>query len=402
MKTKTLLYSISRFLDENGKTRIIATNRMDGSPTIGLSIYEYYRFFWGASPNTTSKEISQLVYLYSWATWNGIDLDSLLLHGTGMSEFHKRQFTHWLRERNARSGKSLSDLEYNSIIKKCSSFCVWLRNWQIKLDTDMYSMIKKQQFDESEKQSWCRKTVQRARPSRMSQDLTEEEIRTIQQYLHPEAAIKRGKSIDIAFRDYLIWRLTIEMGLRISEILALRLQDCPQRGRNYVSVVRINERGQDYKDPRGVYAPRPKTLSRDLGFIIDNSPLPYLIQEYISKYRYRKTMGGTKQFVLEHDFLIVTHDTGTPLSLFTAEKIAKQIAVNCGIPEFHWHICRHAFFNRAYSAVEDNQSHLNDLVYYGGWSDAKSLNIYVQRAIRNRSIKALAVWQGNRWEALDQ
>ena len=192
------------------------------------------------------------------------------------------------------------------------------------------------------------------------------------------------------------------MGLRISEILALRLQDCPQLNRNYVSIVRIEERGPDYKDPRGSYAPRPKTLSRDLGFVINKTSLPRIIQTYITKYRYLQLKSGSKKFMLDHDFLIVAHKTGKPLAKVSANSIAQDIKKNTGVSNFHWHLCRHAFFNRAYAGVVDNESHINDLVYYGGWSDASSLDIYIQRELRDRSISTLAVWQkSNVWEALN-
>lgn len=400
MGTNRLTLVVNRFLDETKKIRFIVINRLTNVPTIGLSIYEFSRMVSGSSPNSTCKELNQLVYLYSWASLNGVDLDSLLLRGGGMSEVHIRKFTHWLRERKTVSGKPLTAKTYNSTVDKCSSFCSWMRTWQEKPDIGSNSIISQIQLDEVEKQSWRNRKL-RDRASKMAPDLEEKEIAAIQGYLKPELEGLSGDKLQVASRDYLIWRLAIEMGLRISEILALRLQDCPQRGRNYISIVRIEERGHDYIDPRGAYSPRPKTLSRDLGFIIDNTSLPRLIQDYISKFRYKKTQGGTKQFVLDHNFLIVAQNTAAPLSIYSAESIGKKIAINSEVRSFHWHIARHAFFNRAYAAVADDKSHLSDLIYYGGWSNQKSLNTYIQRAIRNRSINTLAVWQRNRWEAIE-
>lgn len=94
-----LLYVVNGFIDGAGKSRYIVTNIVTQMPTIGLSIYEFDRMVSGHSPNSTCKELKQLIYLYSWSLLNGVDMDSLLLRGGGMSEVHVRKFTHWLRER---------------------------------------------------------------------------------------------------------------------------------------------------------------------------------------------------------------------------------------------------------------------------------------------------------------
>lgn len=400
MKKFQLKYVVERFLDAAGKIRFIVAKREVGVPSVCLSMFEHELMMSGRSPNTTSKSLFELAYLYTWADLLGLQLDAILLDGSGLSEMRVRQFSHWLRERNTHEGEQLKAKTFNSILTQCARFCIWCGKWESSRPTGRNASHINQIADQNIRNSWKSRTI-RVRQYKVAPDLDESEIKTLEQHLKPKVSINRGESPDVAYRNYLIWHLAIEMGLRISEILALRLEDCPCYGNDYIKIVRIEERGKGYTDPRGVYAPRPKTLSRDLGFIISNSPLRKVLQEYISKYRYRKLQGGGKQFLLEHDFLILTHNSGRPLSNSSASAIAVDIAARSEIINFHWHITRHAFFNRAYSAVVANESHLNDLIYYGGWSDAKSLNIYAQRAIRNRSIQFLSVWQhGNQWDAL--
>lgn len=400
MNSSILSYAVSRFLDESGKTRFIVTNRGTGSPSICLSLFEHDQIISAKSPNSISKSLFELVYFYTWAESSRLNLDTILLNGTGISDIQIRQFSHWLRSYKTKRRSSLTPKAFNSIIAQCARFCVWCGKWEANRPSGRNSAIINQTADLVIRSGWRSKSI-RVRISKAAPDLTDEEIYLIEKHLRPNAAIARGISPEVAYRNYLIWHLAIEMGLRISEILALRLQDCPQFNKNYISVVRIDERGDAYSDPRGVYAPRPKTLSRDLGFIIADSPLPRLLQAYISKYRYRKMQGGGKQFLLDHNFLVVTHETGDPLSIVSAISIAKATAMQSGVPNFHWHIARHAFFNRAYAAVAENDAYFNDLVYFGGWSDAKSLNIYIQRAIRNRATQTLSIWQqGNKWESL--
>ena len=196
--------------------------------------------------------------------------------------------------------------------------------------------------------------------------------------------------------------------MRIGEVLAMRMQDIPTRGRPYFSIVRIEERGDDFKDPR-ITPPRPKTLSRDLGFLFSNTAFPRLINDYVTEHRYIwATSKGKKfkRFILPHKFLITTNG-GKPLSQSSASHIAKTISTNTGI-DFHWHLARHAFFNRAYFAAtqaeNDNSREIKmtDLVVWGGWSDDKSLQLYSERVRADRARFALSIFQNpdNRWGAL--
>ena len=113
-----------------------------------------------------------------------------------------------------------------------------------------------------------------------------------------------------------------------------------------------------------------------------------------------------KRFILPHKFLIVTDD-GEPLSKSSASHIAKIIRENTGV-DFHWHLGRHAFFNRAYFAAtqaeNDNsfEIKMTDLVVWGGWSSEESLQLYSERVRADRARYALSIFQNNdnKWGAL--
>jgi len=196
-----------------------------------------------------------------------------------------------------------------------------------------------------------------------------------------------------------MWRLTIEYGLRIGEILALRVHDCPANPGDALKIVRIEDR--DHGDPRGTHSPRPKTRGRSLGSIFPNSRFPQLFWEYSSKYRFiwANSLDGSrrKSLNIRHPFLLIAR-SGLPLSRAAANKASKRISATTGI-KFHWHLGRHAFFNRAYTAVSqlddeaDRITRLDDLVYWGGWKDPNSLTIYTRRARRRRAEDAAAEWQ---------
>lgn len=75
-------------------------------------------------------------------------------------------------------------------------------------------------------------------------------------------------------------------------------------------------------------------------------------------------------------FLILSHqhDKGVPLSIASLQGVAAAIRIGSGVEKFHWHLGRHAFFNRAYASIidfkeKDSELHndrLRDLVYWGG------------------------------------
>lgn len=405
-----LALKVTPFVRVGGTVRHVVTYRDTGKAPIAVSLYESHLEQKCGSPNTRDRELRHLAHLYSWGLTTGLDLDCLLFAGEGLSLPLIRAFTAWLRERSLSKSRQLTDASkksINSILYGCECACVWFIEHYAKPSGRLRRAVEVEMLVASQKRAWKSATLKVPRTG-IAPDLSDVEIAAIEQYLRPET---RGKSIGpvLATRDYLIWRLSIELSLRIGEILAARTTDCPTRDCPYFRVVRIEERGPDYRDPRGIHAPRPKTLSRDLGFILQNTAFPRLISEYISECRFRvETRFGKQipQFILPHSFLIIA-ENGNPLSIRAADDIAAAISRNTGI-DFYWHLSRHAFFNRAYGAVAEiedaaqREIRLNDLIYWGGWRSAKSLDIYTQRARRDRARTPLRLWQekGNLWKAL--
>jgi len=354
-------------------------------------------------------------YLYSYSDEVRLDIDRVLLSGDSVPTEHIRGFAYWLSNGMGKAGKQtkpISDSYYNDILLGCKQTSHWFIKQFSKLDAP--STLERKMLahdaiaaDEADWAAAMKKVVGKSTVP----DMTEEEISSLERFFNPDNQKGERRSEAVALRNYIIWRLAIEMGLRRGEILALRLKDCPSKYESYIKVARIEERGIDYTDPRGTKAPRPKTLSRDLGFVLVNSPIPALINKYITRYRMidevkhgRKT--GKKKMPT-HDFLFISHKDGAPLSYDTLEQISKNAKAGSGVPDFHWHLARHAFFNRAYlAAAEDEQSatRIKDLVYYGGWSDESSLDIYSRRARRDRARQALIFWQTDQasWDALNQ
>lgn len=414
-----LMVRISRFVLENGKVRFVAQDIETHQPLIALSIYEAYLSKKHSSHNTVLTIIQKLSYLMTWAKQSNIKIDAILLSGEMLEPWQVNAFGSWLSHRiKLHSRNSATELNINPILNRTSRVFQWFAEQYVSLSCRASERaIHLQKYKDSIKQSFAEQQVS-VRKQSFADDLTDEEISKIEQFLLPENRLKNFPKLSRAqaLRDYLIWRLVIEFGLREGEILALRLEDCPHQHQNYINIVRIEERGSDYLDPRGAFAPRPKTLSRELGFCYIDSPIKKLINEYTTKYRRRKILEhGRKTFKHIIDspaFLILSHkhDTGSPLSISALLDIAAEIRRETGIEHFHWHIGRHAFFNRAYADIldhkeidgEKHKKDITDLIYWGGWESEESLLLYINRARRERAHKALCFYQTrqSKWEAL--
>jgi integrase len=408
-KDSQLLFKVSSIVKDK-KARHIVQDKENYKVSIVLGIYEVYLSYKNTSPETVKTELRKLCYLWTFAKLRNIPLEQRLSQGNPLSTADIRAFSFWLSELTfVRNGtrKHLDVKTYNAILTSCSNMMVWFASQYLKIEGDVSNRYLTLAQIESKIQSDFKHQKKKDKKSLQAPDLTEEEIQKIENYLKPE---NNNAPSDIALRNYIMWRLVIEFGLRISEILALRLEDCPNRKQNYIKIVRIEERGQEYYDPRTPYEPRPKTLSRDLGFIFSDSPLKKFLNEYITKHRFKtvEKFGQKKRvpIIINPNFLILNHKTrsGSPLSRAAAQDIAKDIKKNTGV-DFNWHLGRHAFFNRAYAAIANSKDYgarRMDLVYWGGWADQNSLEIYTNRAKKQQAQKALTFWQNdNSWEALE-
>ena len=374
------------------------------------SLYEAHLILKTDSHNTRYREMTYFASLYTWAQGANLDLDEALLVGQGLTPADVRSFSAWLRGPKTRANGTIAQGTRRSLniqITTCGAICTWFVAEFARVDaSSMRRAIEVERMIGAQKRSWKEVRI-KVRSNATAPDMTEAEIASVERFLKP-ANRANTVGVSVAMRDYLMWRMAIEFGMRKSEILAMRTIDCPTRAAPYFKIVRIEERGAEYTDPRK-NPPRPKTLSRDLGFIIDTTVFPKLVAEYVTTHRFKLVEHHgkkVKQFLLPHPFLIVGKN-GEPLSIRAADDVSKAISLGTGV-QFHWHMARHAFFNRAYAAVAEVRDRneydvkLADLVHWGGWSNDKSLDIYTKRARADRARHALRLWQseGSRWTAL--
>lgn len=213
-----------------------------------------------------------------------------------------------------------------------------------------------------------------------------------------DAAVKRLREViepdhpenpfhpSVRFRNYLIVRLLLDLGIRRGELLGIKVADC-QLG--YKGMITIHRRPDDPADPRKE-KPTTKTQARVLAL----SPrLVEILHEYIVHHRAR--IANARR----HPYLVVSTDSGKPMSLSNVNKIME--ALRDRVPdmpqELGPHRLRHTW-NDAFSAdMDEKKVSAEDEVKWRtrlqGWRSESSAQTYLRRTVRRRSNDALRKMQ---------
>jgi integrase len=185
-------------------------------------------------------------------------------------------------------------------------------------------------------------------------------------------------------RNALIIHMLLELGMRRSEILGLRINDIDSTNQE----VRIELRPDDAEDPR-LYEPNGKTRARIL-------PISPTLINKISNYK-----NGTRYDIKRarrHPFLLVASN-GDPLSISGFAKIFTSLQKSN--PDFSMifaHLLRHTFNDNLVSELKnsgltDAQIH-TALCRINGWSDASLMPFkYTKQSSEDMARKILKAYQ---------
>ena len=332
--TAQLAFRLAPALDKQHRARYVLTRRADAYPSVIGGLYEAALSNRYDSPKTLYKRLGGLVYLLTWAEETACEVERRFLAGTPLETRHISGIAMWIESRFTRDGvmPRAKRLTFNSILDAVRAAEAWFLSNAYRASDPARSGIEIDRLLAGQTRIWNRWKRRNAGINE-APDLSDEVVAKIEAYVRNSA--RAPNASHNALRTYLIWRLTMEYGLRIGEVLALRIQDCPRHPGSLLHIVRIEDR--DSRDPRGIYAPRPKTLGRSLGTIHSNTMLPHLIWDYVSAHRFslKKRPDGTTRRSprVPHPFLLVS-EGGAPLSQASASKAAQRIATEVGIP-FH-------------------------------------------------------------------
>ena len=222
--------------------------------------------------------------------------------------------------------------------------------------------------------------------------------------MHPESAENPFASAALKLRNYILLLLGLEMGLRRSEMLLVKMTDIHWHNRQ-LSIFNLEN---EQMDPRNE-APQFKTHERQL---VMSEELIWTLKNYIENHRCKKGSSEAKR----HPFLLVSHrrNEGKPLSIKAIDSVLTSAGV--AAPELehvHLHILRH---DAVYSLLESMREDLElltpedrttkvqkILTYAFGWSpDSNMPGLYgakfwkeeADKAMRYRSDKFKLIREG--------
>lgn len=184
-------------------------------------------------------------------------------------------------------------------------------------------------------------------------------------------------------RNALTVRMLLELGVRRSELLGVRIKDISTQGKD----VKILRRPDDKDDPR-LYEPNAKTRDR----ILPLSPeLFQAIKDYI--FLRRTIVRG------RHDFLLVANGTGAPLSISEFNRLFHCTqAVSQKLQYLIPHLLRHTFFENLCEDLDKNGVPVEEwepmLRRLGGWSDTSATPCrYTKRYSQRKAKEAMLSMQ---------
>lgn len=202
-----------------------------------------------------------------------------------------------------------------------------------------------------------------------SEGLEPEEIEKIRHSIHPDHP-HNPYSPGARVRNWLIFNLLLETGMRRSELLKLQTIDIQEvNGRCFAVLL---DRTGDPKDSRK-YEPGFKTLERT----IEISPELYEgLNDYIDYFRRPiDTSGKLKK--LTHQYLF-TNYRGAPLGTKMVNEMFNPLKTLLNLPDLTPHKLRNTFANEFLEFLVENQKIPLDaaqdkLRYIGGWSPTSQM-----------------------------
>lgn len=222
-------------------------------------------------------------------------------------------------------------------------------------------------------------------PSRRYMPLSDTEVRAIRMTLAPSLQPNGSQvfpgtfSATNALRNWLMVEMALELGLRIGELLKLRLDSLPRGTQRLLLVRRYPD---DLYDTR-THEPAVKTAERGL-------PLSEALLNTLRAYVTGKPPLG--RLAGKSPYLFVT-DEGNALSHGRANDILRVVSERSGVSPLSWHRFRHTWAEHMAAYLLNVPNGLDQLTYLGGWTNPQSPQRYMQNAVAAQAQAHLSAWQ---------
>lgn len=364
----------------------------------------------GMQPNTLFNELRSLMYLYLWGDLRGVDVSERLRDGVFLSlseiidlvgfcgrfladilpELDDRHLNvvRLARRKPAKEGNVQSGEKRNrlfvirSFIEFTSAdYLSQLQQWPTRWSD--YQRMRRECLDQM---SGYIKGIRAPNRDDVGQregldPAVIKRLLAVVEPDHPENPFRP----EVRFRNYLIVRLLVELGLRRGELLGLYVNDLIITGSR--GTVTIHRRPDDKNDNRRA-KPAAKTAARVLPLSGRGAEL---VHEWVVEYRAKLPLAK------RNPFLFVTVPDGRPMSLSNVNKIFE--AIRKRVPglsdDLGPHLLRHSW-NDAFSELIDEKANISPeeeikwRMRFMGWRNEASARYYLRRTTARRSNEFLA------------
>jgi integrase len=227
-------------------------------------------------------------------------------------------------------------------------------------------------------------------PANRIQPLEEHQIKAIRVAIGPQDSSPTAWTFPDAFapharlRNWLMFEVALELGIRRGELLKLRLDSLPRGANDGVLILR---RPDDPNDSR-LHEPAVKTAERA---IPASRFLLAAIRAYLT---YPPPLGRVSG---RSPYLFVAR-SGEPLSSDRADDVIVAIGRHAGVTPLSWHRLRHTWAETMAEVLSDRPNGMDRLVYLGGWKNSFSASRYIQRAIARQATASVREYQRKLYE----
>lgn len=337
--------------------------------------------------STLAGNLRVLGKMYDWA-WHiaALDLDRHLTAGRLLTPQQLESLAAYLRENaTLRDGSAIAPHTYNTHLSVIEDFLKWSLYPANRGGIASFSL--EELSAEREYLTLFFQSIRvRGDQTQRLQPLTEAEIKQIRDAIQPHPG-EKGEwkfpnntfSTSTALRNWLMFEVAYELGLRRGELLKLRLDSLPRGREESILVCRHPD------DPHDGRAREPavKTAERKLPA---SRHLLQALRYYITALPPVGRVHG------QTPYLFVTRQ-GSPVAIDTAQDIIRAIGKHSGIQPLSWHRLRHTWAERMANILLDQPNGMDILMYLGGWSHPESPKHYVQNALARQSAQLLTQYQ---------